>query len=318
MDHKPVAIVPESHEHWLQLRSEDLTSTEIPALFDMSPYLTEYELYHYKTGSVENTFAMNERMEWGLRLEEVIAKGVAEELELTIRKVNRYVRHGIVERMGSSFDFEIVNHNNGPGILEVKNVDALVYKNSWKEDEAPEHIEMQVQHQMEVMNREWCLIAVLVGGNQIKYIERKRDHELGDILCERTEAFWADVYDEKEPDPNYITDIDFLIQLHNHAGDEFLNASGDETIREMLIDYRDIGRDIKNLTQNKDAIKVQILEKVGDVDKVLCDEFSLSCNMTKGKEPEFVEITADMVGEKIQISGGRKPFRQFRLHEKKA
>ena len=39
-------------ESWLQERMKDITSTEVSALYGLSPYLTEYELFHTKKDGV--------------------------------------------------------------------------------------------------------------------------------------------------------------------------------------------------------------------------------------------------------------------------
>lgn len=37
-----------SEAQWLGERKKDITSTEIPALYGLSPYKTEFELFHEK------------------------------------------------------------------------------------------------------------------------------------------------------------------------------------------------------------------------------------------------------------------------------
>jgi hypothetical protein len=85
-------ITPDSQDHWLQLRTQDVTSTESAALFGMSPYVTQFELWHRKKSGEQPEFKTNERMRWGNRLEAAIAHGIAEErgirhLMLTLPKL---------------------------------------------------------------------------------------------------------------------------------------------------------------------------------------------------------------------------------------
>src|SRR3546814_435201 len=98
----PVLIHPESEAHWLSLRAEDVTSTESPALFGLSPYATAFELHHRKTGKLSANFEQNERMIWGRRLERVIASAVGEEQGVKVRRLSAYIRHDTVSRMGAS------------------------------------------------------------------------------------------------------------------------------------------------------------------------------------------------------------------------
>ena len=138
----------ESREQWLQERTKDVTSTEVSALYGLSPYKTEFELFHEKRDGLVVNIQSNERMRWGNRLEAAIAHGAAEEMGWQIAKLNVYMRD-IDARIGSSFDFEIKSSSQGPGILEIKNVDWLQYQRNWIDDgagniEAPEHIELQI------------------------------------------------------------------------------------------------------------------------------------------------------------------------------
>ena len=41
-----------SEQEWLDLRKKDITSTDVAALFNLSPYKTEFELYHEKLSGV--------------------------------------------------------------------------------------------------------------------------------------------------------------------------------------------------------------------------------------------------------------------------
>src|SRR3990172_11795006 len=117
-------IKPKNEAEWLSLRMKDITSTEISALFGISPYSTEFELWHRKKNKLYVDFEETERMTWGLRLQNAIAKGIAEDQGWKVRRMNEYIR--IPElRIGASFDFSIEGKDIEPGILEIKNVDSL-------------------------------------------------------------------------------------------------------------------------------------------------------------------------------------------------
>jgi predicted phage-related endonuclease len=62
-------------EAWLQQRTQDVTSTEVSALYDLSPYLSEFELFHQKRDQEIVRIEENERMTWGKRLENVHCAG---------------------------------------------------------------------------------------------------------------------------------------------------------------------------------------------------------------------------------------------------
>ena len=307
----PQVIHYATEAEWLNLRLDDMTSTESPALFGLSPYLTEYELFHYKSTRTSSDFDETDRMKWGKRLEAVIAEGIAEDLGLTIRPLKEYMRHSEVKGMGSSFDYAILGHQDGPGLMEIKNVDSLVYRKDWSEDEAPAHIETQVQHQMEVADVNWCLIVAFCGGNRPYVIRRERDREVGKVLCQRINRFWKDVEAKKAPTPDFIKDAEFIISLHQSAGVKVLEAG--EAVAAMLAEYARLTAEAKSYDELKEAKKAEILMAIGDeYNKVKAGPYTLSCGMTKDTPPSI--ITPDMVG---QTYGGRKGYRGFRLTEKK-
>ena len=307
----PQVIHYTTEAEWLDLKLDDVTSTESPALFGLSPYLTEFELFHYKSTRTSPDFDIIDRMKWGKRLEAVIAEGIAEDLGLTIRPLKEYMRHSTVKGMGSSFDYAILGHQDGPGLMEVKNVDSLVYRREWSEDEAPAHIETQVQHQMEVADVNWCMIAVFCGGTRPYVIRRERDREVGKVLCQRVEKFWRDVKSGHAPTPDFIKDAEFIISLHQSAGVKVLEA--DETVATMLAEYAHLTAEAKSYGELKDAKKAEILLTIGDdYNKVKAGPFTLSCGMVKDTPPTL--ITPEMVG---QTYGGRKGYRGFKLTEKR-
>jgi len=324
----PKFIEYTSEAEWLELRSQDISSTESAALFDLSPYVTKFELYHNKQGQAKS-FEPSERMRWGNRLESAIAHGVAEDYGLTVEPFKVYCRHSDTLRMGSSFDFMItgiaqydMDSNNNPmpnkyqqafldhgtGILEIKNVDSLVYRNNWTEEEAPDHIEVQVQHQMEVAGMTWTMICPLVGGNEAKPILRQYDPDIGKALCEAVTVFWADVEAGKEPQPNFARDAEFVIALHQNAGGDTLDVSGNEHIISLLKEYDLQGKIEKEVDARRKAIKAEVLDLVGDASKLIAPGISLALSMTAESPPTV--ITPEMVG---QTYGGRKGFRNFRL-----
>lgn len=308
----------ESQQQWLGERTKDVTSTEVSALFGLSPYKTEFELYHEKRDGVVVKFEPNERMKWGNRLESAIAHGAAEDMGWNIAKMDVYMRD-LNDRMGSSFDFEILSGENGPGILEVKNVDWVQYQKNWIDDgngniEAPEHIELQVQHQMELSGYSWCAIVALVGGNEQKVVLRNRDREIGASIRSKIAQFWEQVASGRAPTADYSKDAEFIIkQLHGNANpDELLDATTDARINELVKQYRWVSNEISGMEAIKDSYKAQLFELIGTASKVMTQYGTLSCGMTKDSPGTL--ITPEMVGTTY---GARKGYRNFRFTAKK-
>ena len=310
-----VILDPADEAEWLAMRQQDVTSTECSALFGLSPYLTEYELWHQKASGERGSFFETERMTWGKRLEPIIAEGVAEDQGWSVEPFKLYIRDDEA-RLGSSFDYRIINHQDGDGILEIKNVDRSAFAKKWIEHpngtiEAPEHIELQVQHQMEVADLEYAVIAALVGGNELKMSHRERDRAVGKAIRAKVAEFWDSIDKGTPPKPDYERDYDRIVRANlAEIDDEVMEA--DETLDLLIADYRDVAALRKDIEAKEKVLKAQIIERAGTASKILSGHGVVSCGATKPNPGKL--ITADMVGT---YTGARAPFRVFRFTAKK-
>lgn len=297
---------------WLAERVKDVTSTEVSALFDLSPYMTAFELYHNKSSGQVVRIKENDRMKWGKRFEAPIAYGVAEDEGWKIDKFDVYIRD-TETRVGSSFDYRINSSTNGDGILEIKNVDGLQFKQKWTEDEAPEHIELQIQHQMLVSGLKWTALVAMVNGNSPKIIYRDFDPQIGDAILQRVGAFWEMVKSGVAPAADYSRDADVITRIHAQANSgEIFDASADNEIAMMVHEYQRAGQSIDELEAYRKEAKARILDKIGTADKVTGPWGSISTGMVKGSEGKV--ITQEMVGT---VTGARNGYRNFKVNMKK-
>jgi hypothetical protein len=142
------------------LRRLHVGSSEAAALFNLSPYATRLELYLRKRGELpEPDLSTYEPVRWGQVRETAVGQAVGERMGWSVRKVRRYVTHPAVAGMGCSLDFEIVNHRRGAGVLEIKTVDRLAFRD-WEGGRPPIHYELQLQHQLACTRRGWGAIGV--------------------------------------------------------------------------------------------------------------------------------------------------------------
>lgn len=226
-------LYPKTRAEWLTIRADHVSSTESSALFGMNPYTTAFELAVLKQSKDTTEYEANERMQWGTRLQRVIAEGIGEDFGVKVRAVSGYASAG---KIGASFDFEIVGfekkdaenpiledlyEQHGPGVLEIKNVDSWIFKQQWSEVdgqiEAPAHIELQVQHQLECIEREWAAIGVLVGGNRQVLITRMRDHDVGARIRAKVDGFYKMLAKGEMPPVTLPQDAEVIRKLYGYA-----------------------------------------------------------------------------------------------------
>ena len=292
-------IQPSSEAEWLQLRTQDITSTEVSALFGCSPYATGFELWHSKKSQTISDIPTSERMKWGTRLQDAIAVGIAEEQGWIIRRMSEYGR--IPElRMGASFDFAI----EPDGLLEIKNVDSLQFKDDWlidgKNIEAPPHIELQVQHQLAVSGKAYAYIGALVGGNTLKLIKREPMPAVIEAIKEKVAAFWKSIEENIEPIPIWPQDAGAVIKMAYYAEPGKIIVAPEET-QAMAEEYRRLGGIIKEADAGRETLKAQILLAIGDAERVNGQGYTISAGIT---------------GE-AEIAYTRKAFRNFKITWKK-
>lgn len=320
-------ITPADEESWLQLRTSDLTSTDVAALFGLSPYKTRLQLWEEKRAGQVVRIEESDRMKWGKRLESAVALGIAADRDWSVRPFKEYGRLPEL-RLGSSFDFRIlldpvppgipnIFDGNSDAILEVKTVDFLAFRNGWTiEDdyvEAPAHIELQVQHQMLVSGLRRAYIGVLIGGNRIEVLEREADDEVHAGIIAAAAQFWTSVDEGIEPAPSMPRDAETIIRRHQFAEPgKLIDARGDERIASLVRQYDGLGRQAKSIEEERAVVKAELLSAIGDAEKVLLDGFSVSAGLVGPSLGTLV--TAEMVGTYV---GARSGFRNLRVTAKK-
>lgn len=296
-------ITPKDEKDWLELRTKDITSTDVSALFGISPYLTHFELWHRKKSNVAVDFKTNERVSWGTRLQNAIAVGISVDYNLDTEPMIDYMRIPDL-RIGSSFDYFIGDN----GILEVKNVDSLAYKDGWLVQgdtvEAPPHIELQVQHQLLVSGRKFAKIGALIGGNRVVIIDREPDLEIQQAIKFNVKAFWESIDENKPPAPDFKEDAKFIAKLNGYAEPgKVVNVGDDPKIAGLVRDYKEWGDKVSSAQSEKDGIKAQLLTLIGDAEKIQGEGYTISAGV---KPPTLVEAYE------------RKAYRDFRVYLKKA
>lgn len=275
-------INPDSRDSWKRLRAMDVTSTEVGALFDLSPWQTRFELHHRKFNKTVVEIEETSRMNWGNRLQDAIAYGIAEEQGWKIRPMTEYIR-APDHRLGASFDYEILDLD---GILEIKNVDSLIFREGWfvgednKKVEAPEHIEIQLQQQLMLAKKKVGFVGAFVGGNRVELIKREPSVAVQDAIVEAAEEFWDGVDKNTPPPPQFPDDADFICRLNSSStGGKILDASGSPEFINYMAAYKETSDKIKELEGVKKTLKAKLLSAAGDASKVIGPWGSLSLSM---------------------------------------
>jgi hypothetical protein len=144
-----------------------LTASQIPALFGHSRFGGRYAIAAHISGRVPMESADNPMTARGRRLEPIAAEMLAEDGYSIVRpKMGLYANHPAFDgRFVASPDAVAwALEKDAPGIVEIKVVSELVYRDRWS-DGPPLEVELQHQAQFAACEgAEWGVIAALVIG----------------------------------------------------------------------------------------------------------------------------------------------------------
>lgn len=296
-------------------RASVVGASEVAALFDESPWLTRFELWHRKAGNVAvpdfnavvDGTPENERIYFGVKLEPVIVEAACERWGYIPMPTPGRLDNGA--GLGGHPDKLVRCPERGPGVLEVKTADWLVAK-KWG-DEPPLHYLLQSQTYQGLAGVAWGDVVVLVGGNQLVRFQYEFRPKVYAEIERRVAEFWRSVEAGVAPKPNYTRDGDTLAELHSDPTDTVVDLRRDNRMPELLQEYLDAKAAELAATCRVDAAKAEILEKLGDASAALVEGYSCRVPLQAGS-PDRV-ITADMVGQVIK---GRAPHRRFYVRER--
>lgn len=221
-----------TRKEWLLQRRTGIGGSDVATILGLNKYSTPYQLWLDKTGQIEvDDSDVSEAAHFGNILEEVVASEFTERTGKKVRISNKMYSHKDHPYLTANIDRDVVGEN---AILECKT--ASVYlSDKWEGDEIPEQYICQVQHYMNVLNRDYAYIAVLIGGQKFVWKKIERDQELIDLIQKRLVEFWeVNVLQNIAPpvDGSQAT-VDFIKEHYkdSEAGKEInLNEEFDEWV----------------------------------------------------------------------------------------
>lgn len=309
-----------STQRWHELRAGCITSTEVAALFGLSPYETAFELWHRKKRGEQDAVEENERMKWGNRLQDAIADGIAEDNGWNLSPCDGMFWLDDKSRIGASADYRVIHAGSASfgAILEIKNVDSLAFKQGWVahedgEVEAPPHIELQVQHQMILLETDIAYIGALVGGNTVRLLRRDADSEVQAQIKVKVAEFWRSIAEDQPPPFDPIKDYDAVLQSSLNASNSVLRADDGSEHAALVAQLVAAQQKAKEADDAVTSLKTRIaalMSEHAEMQTPIGKVKILTVTPTAG-----TLITPEMVGT---YYGARKGSKQFRFYPKGA
>jgi predicted phage-related endonuclease len=288
-------------------------ASEVAALFDCSPYLTHFELWHRKAGNIatpdfnvvgEDGTPEDERIYWGVRLEAAIIEAAKERYGYVDREQLERLTNG--KGLGGHPDRRVICPKRGPGILEIKTADWMVRKD-WG-DEPPSHYLLQSQAYQGLDGVLWGDVLVLVGGNKLeRFCYDFRPKIYGEIE-RRVEAFWQSIASNAPPPADYTRDLGTIIDLYREGTDAVADLTGDNLAPQAAATYLFAKAERLDAEKREDAAKAELLDKMGPASSALVEGFTVRATTVVGYP--------DRAAEPGEIIKGRKSYRRLTVKEK--
>lgn len=248
-----------SHQEWLEDRKRGIGGSDVATVLGLNKYKSPYQLWLEKTGQIELKDSESEPAYWGNVLEEVVAKEFQERTGKKVRRRNQVFEHPLHPFLRANIDRDVVGEN---AILECKTANQFLSK-EWEGEEVPLSYLCQVQHYMNVLNKDYCYIAVLIGGQRFIWKRVERDQELIDIITERLVDFWeTNIIGGEEPliDGSKATS-DFLKEHYSELDSTEIMLHADYDV--LLDQKEELLKNKKELEKSIRQIDNQIIQELG-------------------------------------------------------
>jgi predicted phage-related endonuclease len=286
-----------------EFRSTHVGASEAAALFDCSPYLTRFELWHRRKGNIDSPDLSGvERVEWGLRLEPAIIAAAADRWGYQLEETPRRLSNG--RGLGGHPD-QLATDERGPGIIEIKTADWLVFK-QWG-SEPPEHYLLQAIAYAGLAGRSWCDIVVLVGGNRLERFCYDFRPKIYAEIERRVEAFWQSIEANDPPPADYTRDLDTIADLYREGTDEVADLTADNLAHEAAAAFLFAKEARLEAEKKEDAAKAELMDKMGAASVATLNGFLVRATT--------VAAVPERVAEPGEIIKGRRAYRRLTVKE---
>jgi putative phage-type endonuclease len=255
-------MIAADRQAWLDERRKGLGGSDAAAAAGLSRYKTPMQLFFEKLGELpDDDLSDNDAVQWGIKLEAVVADEYAARTGAKIARVNRILRHPEHEFMLANIDRRIVGEKRG---LECKTAGQWAADSeNWGPsgtDQVPIEYICQCQHYLAVTGWESWDLAVLIGGRDFRTYTIPRDESLIEHLVKIESQFWECV--QTRTPPEAITVADAVLRNPKHKAGKVVEATSE--IVQLFADLRRLKSDADEINTKMERVKAKICDFLGD------------------------------------------------------
>lgn len=278
-----------THEEWLRYRKQGIGGSDAGAICGLNPYVSPIEVYMNKTEDAIDDID-NEAMKQGRDLENYVAQRFMEATGLKVRRSNSMYVHKEYPFMLANIDRMVVGENIG---LECKT--ASPYNiNKWKDGEIPSHYLIQCYHYMAVTGADAWYIAVVIFGNEFKYVKIERDEEIIENLIKIEKEFWNNhVLSRILPEPDGSESADKLINKYFNQviADSKIQLQGFD---DKLERREELAKLIDKLDTEKKKIEQELKLHMKEAEIAISDKYKVSWKNTIASRLDSTRLKTEM------------------------
>lgn len=256
--HQPI-IVAEAHTpDWYSARRTGIGASQAGAACGLSKYSGPYEVYQVVRGELE--VKENAAMRRGRHMEPAIRGMYEDEFGVTVKHGMPMYRHPDWKFMLATPDGEEVAGKVG---VEFKDMNFNVFRmvDEFGLIEAVPHYAIQCHQQIAVMG--WELVKLVIYSNsELHVYEIERDDEIIEMIAEKEQELWQRIVENDPPEPTQPSDLELLKKLGVKDQEPVIPLT--ETASKRWLQYEELGREIKQLSDQRDILKAQVLHEIGD------------------------------------------------------
>ncbi len=268
-------ITPKDRAAWLALRNRDVTASVIGALFDAHEFLSPFELWARKTGRLAVSSEETPAMQRGRLLEPVAVQLLREtypawKIEHNAQ-ANIYFRDAAA-RLGGTPDAIVEHPERGRGVIQIKSVEASVFRRKWLVDGNPEPplwIALQAAVEAYLTGSRWAAVAPLVIGHglEMPLVEIEIAPGLIDAIKGKVSEFWSLVESGLELPPDFARDAEVIDAMHGTGnGRAEVDLSTSNRIRELIATREAARLAAKNAEAQVEEIDAEVKWMMGEAE----------------------------------------------------
>jgi len=224
-------------------------------------------------------------VEFGILQEEVVRKKFIKDTGYEVVKPEEAIYHPQYSFIGAHFDGLGIDENGNRFVFEAK---TSRYGKGWENDSIPPDYQIQVAHYLMVADAPYAFVALLISGCDYHCYKIYRDYELEKEILEREIDFWEN-YVLKDAPPELTT-----IEDYNYVEREETIAEAEPETKILIKQYQDLQSAIKELEEQKEALKLEIIKAMGTSEYLKADNVIVRYQKVESSTIDTKKLRAEL------------------------